>query len=86
MSKQHFIETEEELKQAAEETIPCPYCNIINFKVNCGLDCIYHIPKPETKSKQYCRCTNPLLAGTIETGNYCSYKKRSIMLEVDNNE
>lgn len=76
-TKRHYLRTEEELKKAKEETENCPYCD--SGYINCGLDCIYHIPKPETEDERYCRCTCKEKAGVIETRNYCSYKKTSVI-------
>lgn len=83
-NKRHYLNTEEEKQKAKEETEECSYCN--QPFINCGLDCIYHIPKPETRDKDRCRCTCKEKAGVIETREYCSYKKTSIVDDVNDYE
>ncbi|MGV9141895.1 MAG: hypothetical protein ACOC1X_03050 [Promethearchaeota archaeon] len=71
-----FLEDEEEIEKAKEETEECERCGAPHdhWAFNCGKDCIYHEPNEDGDTP--CKCTNKNKAGFIETRNYCTFKKR----------
>ena len=78
MNKKEDLDINDDENDPRKQAVVCNECNINKYYLNCGIDCVYHIPKRHTKDKKYCKCTNPNMAKVIITYNYCPFKKISI--------